>query len=366
MSKSIEVYIVPAKRLVQLTLLAACVGVVSPCIAADFEPLSQPSPINSKWNSLVQLDVTRAGTRLVCVGERGFVGLSDDNGTSWRQVKVPVSTTLTHVNFVDAKVGWAVGHSGVVLKTVDGGENWEKQFDGVSAANTELAASKAIENGSETSQKRVKEAQRLVADGPDKPFLSVRFFDVQRGLIVGAYGLAFETVDGGRTWQSLADRMDSGRSRHLYAIDTTGERIFLAGEQGVVLASKDDGKTFASLPFPGKGTVFGLVSSNSTLIAYGLKGAAYRSSDQGENWVSIDLPKSTITTGLRLSNDDMVLGNEAGQLFVSKDGGRTFKQLKIRNPDPVSSLTEAADGAIVRAGVRGVSRVEVDGEESKK
>lgn len=334
--------------------------------AAETDPLNQPSPTSLKWKSLVQLNVTRAGTRLVCVGERGSVALSDDNGVSWRQVKVPVSTTLTYVSFVDAKVGWTVGHGGAVLKTVDGGEHWEKLFDGLGAAATELAAATADADASVASRKRVDEAKRLVSDGPDKPFLAGRFPDAQRGLIVGAYGLAFETADGGRTWQSLVGRLDSGRRRHLYAIDAKEERILLAGEQGVLLASSDGGRSFSPVSLPGKGTVFGLVSSNSTLIAYGLKGAVYRSSDQGANWVNVNLPQITVTTGLRLSNGDLMLGNEAGQLFVSKDEGRTFAPIRIRNPDPITSLTEAADGAIVRAGVRGVSRVEVGNEEIKK
>ncbi len=59
-------------------------------------------------------------------GERGIVLLSDDAGVSWRQAKVPVSVSLTAVQFVDAEQGWAVGHLGVVLHTQDGGGNLAK------------------------------------------------------------------------------------------------------------------------------------------------------------------------------------------------------------------------------------------------
>ena len=38
--------------------------------------------------------ITRAGDRLVAVGERGTVLLSDDDGTHWRQAQVPVSSSL--------------------------------------------------------------------------------------------------------------------------------------------------------------------------------------------------------------------------------------------------------------------------------
>src|SRR5438128_3555138 len=46
----------------------------------------------------VFMAVTRAGLRLVMVGEHGIVLLSDDGGRSFRQAKsVPVQSTLTAV-----------------------------------------------------------------------------------------------------------------------------------------------------------------------------------------------------------------------------------------------------------------------------
>ncbi len=53
---------------------------------------------------------TKAGNRLVAVGERGIVLLSDDAGLNWKQVDVPVSVTLTGVQFVSPMKGWAIGH----------------------------------------------------------------------------------------------------------------------------------------------------------------------------------------------------------------------------------------------------------------
>jgi photosystem II stability/assembly factor-like uncharacterized protein len=62
-----------------------------------------PSP--RAWKSLL-LDAERAGARVVAVGERGHVVLSDDGGRSWRQARsVPVRVTLTGVCFVGASEG---------------------------------------------------------------------------------------------------------------------------------------------------------------------------------------------------------------------------------------------------------------------
>ena len=71
-----------------------------------------------------------AGTRIVAVGQRGHVLLSDDAGKSWQQAEVPVSSDLVAVSFPSASTGWAVGHDGVVLHSTNAGGRWTRQLDG--------------------------------------------------------------------------------------------------------------------------------------------------------------------------------------------------------------------------------------------
>ena len=65
-----------------------------------------------KPDRVILLDVAMAGKRIVAVGERGVVLLSDDNGKTWTSVRAPVTRTLTAVTFFDDKVGIAVGKVG--------------------------------------------------------------------------------------------------------------------------------------------------------------------------------------------------------------------------------------------------------------
>ena len=58
------------------------------------------------------LDIAAAGERLVAVGERGHILVSEERGESWRQVEVPTTAMLTRVFFFDETLGWAVGHDG--------------------------------------------------------------------------------------------------------------------------------------------------------------------------------------------------------------------------------------------------------------
>ncbi|MCX7168911.1 MAG: glycosyl hydrolase, partial [Proteobacteria bacterium] len=52
--------------------------------------LETASPSGKHATVSVLAAVARAGNRLVAVGERGIVLLSDDNGVTLRQAKVPV------------------------------------------------------------------------------------------------------------------------------------------------------------------------------------------------------------------------------------------------------------------------------------
>ncbi|MDB6083610.1 MAG: glycosyl hydrolase, partial [Gammaproteobacteria bacterium] len=88
----------------------------------------QPAEHVAAANQEMMLSAALAGKRIVAVGNRGVVLLSDDDGKTYRQARtVPVSTSLTGVWFADAQVGWAVGHWGAILKTSDGGETWNIQ-----------------------------------------------------------------------------------------------------------------------------------------------------------------------------------------------------------------------------------------------
>lgn len=323
-------------------------------------PLSTPAMQVAPTQKTVLIDLARAGERLVAVGERGLVLLSDDHGQSWRQAAVPVSVSLSAVQFVDAHNGWAIGHAGVVLATRDGGESWVVQLDGLRAAQIELDAAKAERGNAldqDSAEARVQSAERLVADGADKPFLALEFVDGQRGLIVGAYGLALLTRDGGATWQSLMGQIANPMGMHLYAISRQGSRWFLAGEQGYLARSADDAASFTPLESPYEGSFFTLQSrADGALLVGGLKGHAFISRDAGESFQDLPVPMPvSFSDATALADGRVVLANQAGLLFVSS--GQALQLFNKPLGKPVSSLIEAADGSLIVAGFTGLLRV---------
>ena len=341
--------------------LGACVVAQAASSQADIRLFDQPSLPSALAAQSLMLDVTLAGQRLVAVGERGFILVSEDDGRSWRQVPSPVSVTLTRVVFPSASRGWAVGHAGVVLHSQDGGLSWSKQLDGEQAARLELEAAQQAYNAqpSEQSQQQLDAAQLLLQEGPDKPFLAVHFFDDRRGLILGAYGLAFETRDGGASWQSIRDRLDNPSALHLYDIQELAGELFIAGEQGLLLRSSDGGEHFAALDSPANGTLFGLLATDAQgLLAFGLRGKTYLSEDHGDSWrvVPNSLPL-TLTAGARLADGSLMLVDESGRTLLSRDHGHSFVASNLVQPTYLTGLTSSADGQVILASIHGLDRL---------
>lgn len=240
---------------------------------------------------LLLIDGARAGSRIVAVGDHGYIVLSDDQGASWRRARAPDAPLLTALDFADAKHGWAVGHDELILATSDGGESWSAQFS---------------------------------APAEKRPLLDVLFLDLQHGIAVGAYGAYYETADGGRTWSA---RKITTEDRHLNGIVKLGPaRLLIVGESGTILLSTDAGREWKPVASPYKGSFFGaVVAADGSVVAFGLRGKIFRSSDGGEGWQAVEnVSTATLMGGARLADGTLVLVGGAGTVLASHDAGRSF------------------------------------------
>ncbi len=351
---------------VQVVLAAFLLASSAAWAAGTTDALDQPALLCRRPAQSVLLDITTAGSRLIAVGERGVIVFSDDAGQTWHQAKVPTSVSLTAVQFPTPKQGWAVGHAGVVLHSEDGGETWTRQLDGRIAARLVLQAAEANVNASgatgakaEVAKRQLVDAQRLVDDGPDKPFLALQFEDERSGFVAGAYGLIFRTADGGKTWQPWMNRLDNPKGLHLNAIRAVGKTIYLAGEQGLFFRSTDGGETFTRLATPYEGSYFAIAAiPPGEVILAGMRGNAYWSGDEGKTFVKVESPMPISFSAIALLADGRLLfANQAGLVLASRDHGRSLQPLAIPRMPPVAGMIELPDGSLVTVGFGGALRI---------
>jgi len=347
-------------RIAALALIAA---IAPGAAAAGFtDVLDTPALITPLATKNLLQGVTRAGNRLVAVGQRGHIVVSDDGGATWKQSPVPVSSDLTAVYFVDAKLGWAVGHDGVVLHTADGGDTWTLQLDG-RKVNELLVAAMArkveAEPASDEAKKLQAEAARYQAQGADKPFLDVWFADASNGYVVGAYNMVFRTADGGKTWVSWFDRTDNPKFFNLYAVRPAAGELYIAGEGGLVMKLDVAAQRFKALAMPYQGSFFGVTEAKTSVLAFGLRGNVYRSDDAGRSWVKVDagLPASVVVA-TRTARGATLLADVGGRVVATEDGGHTFTAVILKQSMPLTALAEAGEGRLALVGVRGVAVTE--------
>ncbi|MDN3219648.1 WD40/YVTN/BNR-like repeat-containing protein [Pseudomonas nunensis] len=333
-----------------------------PATYADAAPvapvLERPALQTEHAAQSVLIDIALAGTRLVAVGERGIVITSDDDGLSWRQSDVPVSVTLTSVQFVDPKNGWAVGHSGVILHSVDGGLTWRSQLDGIRASQLLLADAKHASNSTQpATQSALRLAQQFVDDGPDKPFLDVRFDDEKHGYVIGAYGLIFRTTDGGESWQPWMQHVDNPKGMNLYSLQRDGRLLYLAGEQGYFARSDDDGATFKRLPTPHDASYFEMqVRNNGGLVVVGLRGTAFMSLDRGNSWKPAPITTTeSFSVLLTLDDGRLLYADQAGQLSVQSAKDQSITALDSSSSQSITAAVQASNGNLITAGFRGIN-----------
>lgn len=323
---------------------AVCMALLSAVgLAAEVEQ----SVIAPLADQSLLLDAALAGQRVVVVGERGHVLLSDDGGESWRQVQVPTRATLNGVRFVNDQLGFAVGHDAVILRTQDGGESWERVF---------------------------------AAPDEERPLFDVWFRDEQHGFAVGAYSLFLTSADGGSTWtldelvvveeEEEGEEGEEGDSwddelivdYHLHHIARSqGGLLYIAAEAGSLYRSKDDGATWGQVFPPYEGSYFAsLPLSGDSLLIMGLRGHLLRSDDAGDTWREIETgTQAMLNDAVRLPDGTIVVVGLDGAILTSEDGGETFQLHPQEDRLGISSVVSTG-GRLVVAGEGGVRAIDLE------
>jgi len=286
------------------------------------------------------LDIATAGRRLVAVGERGNVLLSDDRGQTWAQAtSVPTQALLTGVCFRDPQHGVAVGHDEVILTTSDAGRTWS-----------------------------------LVHFAPEaqQPLLDVACVGGERVIAVGAYGTYFTSLDGGVTWMQRKLDHDFHLNK-IVAASTT--RLYIAAESGHLYRSDDAGDSWRELPSPYEGSFFGVTPlKGDVVLACGLRGNLFRSEDAGASWHRIDSATQALlnnlvrleaaagpagATQVAAATQVVAAVGLSGVVLVSHDDGQSFAVQQQPDRKGLSAAADVGDDTLVVVGEGGARLIKL-------
>lgn len=301
-------------RVVSALFLAFVAAVL---VYAFAHRVGAPKPATElRLDTTMVMSVAEAGTARVALGERGRIFRQERAGAGWKAVKSPTESTLTRVRFLDDKLGLAVGHDQIILRSEDGGVTWQ---------------------------------QVMIDAEAETPLLDVIWLDAEHAVAIGAYGLYLESADGGRTWSPRLI-LPEGEDRHLNAIVRLADAtLIITGEAGTILRSTDAGATWSKVPSPYEGSFFGAQPvSDSQVIVYGMRGKLLRSDDGGQSFAEVVHPVQTSLFGSVLAGDGRVLVvGQSGELLVSRDAAQTFTRVKVDGSPMLDAVLPTDGGAEV-------------------
>lgn len=226
-------------------------------------------------NDLVHFD-----NRLIAVGERGTIIVSDDDGETWQKTssdrELPV--TLTDISWFGDGLLLVVGHDGVLLRSEDSGASWQKILHS--------------------------------SDSGD-PLLGTWSADGKEIFAYGSFGRFMRSTDAGLTWDESELEI---HGEHLNSLSGDGARMqLLVGEMGLVLRSNNQGQDWEQIDPFYRGSLFGVAHlQGSTWITYGMRGHVFVSQDDGDSWNQIELPHRLPLYGHAEDADGVVIVGTGG------------------------------------------------------
>ncbi|MCO2267920.1 hypothetical protein FA377_05320 [Pseudomonas aeruginosa] len=273
-------------------------------VLAESTPTAAPPQFaveSPKAASSLLLSVAHAGKRLVAVGDRGHILLSDDDGKTWTQAKVPTRQLLTSVFFVNDRPahGLAVGAYGALLETRDGGQHWEDV------------------------------SERL--DNEDQFHLNAIAAVKDNGLlVVGEAGSLFRSKDWGATWEKLEGPYEGSLFGAIGTADAGGVLVY--GLRGHLFRSADFGDSWEEIPLKAAsgdlefGLSDGALLADGRIVVVGHGGSVLESTDGGRSFSVFNRPDRLSLAGVSATGDGHLILVGQGGVHLAAANGAALEQ----------------------------------------
>jgi photosystem II stability/assembly factor-like uncharacterized protein len=223
-----------------------------------------------------------------------FIIISNNlSNAQWFLVNLPTTNTLREVQLVTSTVGYAVGDSGTILKTTDGGTTWD-----------------------------------LLSSGTTNDLMSLSFTDENTGTVVGSSGTILRTTNGGSVWTTQS----SGTTDALLSVSFLDANNGIAGGidwtfdiLAILLKTSNGGATwFYQLNLAGYISAISFIDYNDAIATGNFTYCTIlKSVDMGATWTTIDSLTSTFIYGISFINTDIGTSVGIGGFIAKTTNGGT-------------------------------------------
>ncbi len=236
------------------------------------------------------------------VGDSGRIIHSDDGGKNWIYQESGTESSLQDIQFINQYVGWAVGSNNTILKTNNGGQKWVKQ-----------------------------EIQSDIS----KAFMALSFINENIGWIVDNYGGIFHTINSGDSW--------THQESHTHWAITSVQ--FKNAKQGwaittnkIALHTNNSGENWVHCPIPSESDEIPIVCNDiffvnekvGWIIGTFVGGTMqenvplYHTENAGLTWETKTYIPSSWLTSILFIDKDLGWITSKGKIFNTFDGGSSW------------------------------------------
>ncbi|MFN0157020.1 MAG: WD40/YVTN/BNR-like repeat-containing protein [Bacteroidota bacterium] len=287
----------------------------------------------------VLLSTAQVGT---AVGETGKILRTTNGGTLWFNQTSGTSTDLFGIDFYDTDSGIAVGNGGTMLRTTNGGTNWNTlpqvttgNLRGISFSSTLVGTVVGLSGNVLRSTNAG--ASWIDLRGVSAQLFEVFFVSENIGTVVGSGGTILKTTNGGASWVAQSSGTVQSLLGVCFADVNTG---IIVGSGGRILRTTNGGTTWSTQP---SGTTRSLTSvtmidANKAYVV-GDSGIILRSTDGGIAWTQ--QASGTIANLKEISFADALIGTVVGAggvILRTTTGGEPDVSVSLVSPNGGESL----------------------------
>lgn len=322
--------------------------------------ITPPSPLNRNIITVIFPDSANG----YFGGSNGLLFGTNDLGGTFNQFQRAFFPNITDVTFLDDSFGIAVGRQGIVLRTLNGGNDWIPPLgsdfftldDLESSTTTRLpdqrsifwAASGNFGDSAEVfcTRDTFKSWKKLPIPSPLK-FFDITFYDSLKGFAVGLNGAIYCTQNGGKSWV----KKNGGTNNWLLDVAMPSDSCaYVVGGFGSIIRTKDFGNQWEPLS---SGTQEWLTTvsflDDSFGVAAGNHGVVLRTQDAGRTWKDISI-RSRLSVDFTASymyrngtgafknggyGVSLIVVGFDGSIFFSPDFGDTWVEQDSRTRFPL-------------------------------
>jgi photosystem II stability/assembly factor-like uncharacterized protein len=267
------------------------------CVVTTSDPnrLLQTTDAGDSWNSVflagsseVLATAFTSALGAVAVGSSGTIATSSDGGGSWAPISSELGGSFARLRGGPEFLAFAIGSNGALARTSDGGRSW---------SFTSVPTSEAL--------------------------VDVSFADATHGIVLDIAGTLFRTDDGGATWLPVSSDIDAQA-----VLALSDNEILLVGPRGI-RRSFDGGQTFEREGSRSmrRAVLFGIDFAEGALVAYGPT-SLYTSRDGGTNWKKLGRPdhRPLAEVDFVTPRVGFALG-KGGRVWRTRNRGNSWREL---------------------------------------